>query len=266
MTSRPNIPAAMKREVRQRCGFGCAICGCPVYDYEHIEGYETTGHRVDAITLLCPTHHREKTVGRLPTGAVAEANSNPFNGAGQLVPGHPLYFDPRRQLELRIGSCHFLPHADSPSTVGLAVFGDFALGIGIDPEGRAIVDIDVRDDANRLILRVIRGEMRFARDIWDVEFVGPRLHLRRRLRDTVIDVQLDAPAGLVAVGSANFHLHGVHILAGRQANEGGFELPQTRNSLIGGTFIGSGAAVGEPLPTRTLFAFPSADYIRGPYA
>lgn len=32
-----NIPLPIQREVRQRCGFGCVICGMPLYEYEHME-------------------------------------------------------------------------------------------------------------------------------------------------------------------------------------------------------------------------------------
>lgn len=31
-----NIPLSIQRKVRQRCGFGCVICGMPLYEYEHM--------------------------------------------------------------------------------------------------------------------------------------------------------------------------------------------------------------------------------------
>jgi 5-methylcytosine-specific restriction endonuclease McrA len=36
---RPKIPEGVKREVRQRCGFGCVICGLPIYEYDHLVPY-----------------------------------------------------------------------------------------------------------------------------------------------------------------------------------------------------------------------------------
>ncbi len=39
---RPKIPLPIQREVRQRCGFGCVICGLPLYDYDHIIGWAET--------------------------------------------------------------------------------------------------------------------------------------------------------------------------------------------------------------------------------
>lgn len=62
MNNRPNIPAKLKRKVRQRCGFGRIICGLPIYEYDHIVEYSKTKHHNEGeLTLLCPTHHSMKT-------------------------------------------------------------------------------------------------------------------------------------------------------------------------------------------------------------
>jgi len=57
------IPAAVKRTVRQACGFGCMVCGEAIYEYEHIdpEFAEAKEHSPDAIGLLCPTCHARVT-------------------------------------------------------------------------------------------------------------------------------------------------------------------------------------------------------------
>jgi 5-methylcytosine-specific restriction endonuclease McrA len=80
MTDRPPIPSKIKREVRQRCGFGCVICGSPIYEYEHmVEWCKTHHHRADELTLLCSQHHAEKTKRLLPEEKVKAANNNPYN-------------------------------------------------------------------------------------------------------------------------------------------------------------------------------------------
>ena len=77
---RPEIAHPMKREVRQRCGFGCVICGLRLYTYEHMEGWRKVHrHVVSEITLLCDRHQRERTNGLLPLAAVRDANANPHN-------------------------------------------------------------------------------------------------------------------------------------------------------------------------------------------
>lgn len=58
MNERPPIPAKIKRLVRQRCGFGCVICGSPIYEYDHIVNWsETHHHKAEELTLLCSKHH-----------------------------------------------------------------------------------------------------------------------------------------------------------------------------------------------------------------
>lgn len=57
------IPADVKREIRQRCGFGCVNCGSPFYDYEHWNPpFEDLDEdpSADGITLCCPNCHRKK--------------------------------------------------------------------------------------------------------------------------------------------------------------------------------------------------------------
>ncbi|WP_198036130.1 hypothetical protein [Salegentibacter sp. T436] len=66
-----NIPLPIQREVRQRCGFGCVICGLPLYEYEHMEEWaKVKRHDAEEITLLCDRHHREKTAGLLPKAVI----------------------------------------------------------------------------------------------------------------------------------------------------------------------------------------------------
>jgi predicted restriction endonuclease len=63
---RPAIPEHISRTVRQQCGFGCAICGMPFFEYEHIEEWaDVKEHTVENILLLCPNHHSSKTTKKL---------------------------------------------------------------------------------------------------------------------------------------------------------------------------------------------------------
>src|SRR4030042_2333444 len=79
-----NIPLPIQREVRRRCGFGCVICGMPLYEFEHMLGWAKVPRPVtEEITLMCDQHHRERTAGLLPIEAVSEANANPYNLRGE---------------------------------------------------------------------------------------------------------------------------------------------------------------------------------------
>lgn len=74
-----NIPRHVKRTVRQRCGFGCVICGNAIYDYEHFdpEFKDCKEHSENGITLLCLRHHGKKGRDFLAQKIVVAANANP---------------------------------------------------------------------------------------------------------------------------------------------------------------------------------------------
>ena len=102
-----NIPLPIQREVRQRCGFGCVICGLPLYEYEHMaEWASVKRHVADEITLLCDQHHREKTGGLLPKEVVSQANLNPFNLRENVSKPYNLHFS-GKDAEIEIGGNSF---------------------------------------------------------------------------------------------------------------------------------------------------------------
>src|SRR5690349_14336280 len=77
---RPAIPDPIKRVVRQRCGFGCVICGFPLVHYDHMTEWSVVReHRADNLTLLCPNHHQQKTNGLLTEEQVRAADAKPYN-------------------------------------------------------------------------------------------------------------------------------------------------------------------------------------------
>src|SRR5215467_7010159 len=104
---RPAIPEPTKRLIRQRCGFGCVICGLPLYEYEHMLGWANVErHEAAEITLLCDQHHRERTNGLLPIEAVKQANTDPINFKTGLAKPYDLHFE-GDECEVLIGSNRF---------------------------------------------------------------------------------------------------------------------------------------------------------------
>lgn len=74
-----NIPSDIKLKIRQRCGFGCVICGSGIIQYEHVdpEFFEAREHNPDNMTLLCPQCHEKVTKGFWSKDRVKEAMKNP---------------------------------------------------------------------------------------------------------------------------------------------------------------------------------------------
>lgn len=51
-----SIPAQIKHSVRQRCGFGCVICGSPIYEYDHMLGFAEVDRHVASKSHCCASH------------------------------------------------------------------------------------------------------------------------------------------------------------------------------------------------------------------
>ena len=109
-TNREHIPESIKRAVRQRCGFGCVICGMPVFDYEHIEEYsKVKKHEEHNITLLCPNHHSATTTTKLTKERIIESDNNPYNiRKGNCFTSSYNVVD-NKNIDITIGSNTFTP-------------------------------------------------------------------------------------------------------------------------------------------------------------
>lgn len=66
------IPAEVRREVRQRSKFGCVLCRCGFYQYEHIDPTfeDATEHDPDYICCLCGACHDLITRGHFSKEAI----------------------------------------------------------------------------------------------------------------------------------------------------------------------------------------------------
>lgn len=254
--TRPPIPAAIRLALRKRCGFGCVMCGSPVFDYEHVDGFEVTGHDVDRMTLLCPFHHREKTAGRLPVDIVRAADAAPFNVGAKLTAGHPLYF---RGAAARV----LLGNAALGTKPVDGVGGEYACGIIVDgavavgfrfSDGHLRLDLELRDINNRTMIRIVDGELRLAVSNWDVKFEGRKLQIRSGAGQIMLEMVLNAPDE-VHITAAKTYFNHVPIFAGKYAALGGLEVWEF---VIADLTIENGSIViGEPrrgYPTGMILA------------
>jgi hypothetical protein len=208
-----DIPEPIKRHVRQRCGFGCVICGLPLFEYEHLKGWANVQrHMAEEITLLCDRHHREKTAGLLPLADVAAADVNPFNRRAGVSASYDLHFAGNR-CELVIGSNRaVIDHlAEGTGMCALMVDGVSLAHFRLS-EGRLLLSFLLFDEINRLILRVLDNEVVYVADIWDIELVGTNLVLRQAARQILADIVFDPDAGRVIVSRGRFLLNGVEVL------------------------------------------------------
>lgn len=170
------IPAAVRRSVRQRCGFGCVICGASIYEYDHFDPpfAEATSHRPEGITLLCPTHHAERTRGVLPFGLLLRANAKPAARLNGYTSVERPYFD--HVPSLAIGGGMLVQDTPIPLMVRGVPIIEFLAPEAGSPVARINATLTSGDGAN--LLRIFENEWIVENGVWDYEWVGRRMTIR----------------------------------------------------------------------------------------
>jgi hypothetical protein len=207
-----NIPLGMKREVRQRCGFGCVICGLPLYEYEHMEGWANVmRHIAHEITLLCDSHHKERTNGLLPLEKVRESNLNPYN------------------LRSGISSSYLLHYSGDSPSVGIAgntfksalleAAGSFSPVImdGTSPlsfrleDGHVLFSFNANNGLGIPVIKIVDNELQYVvGSAWDFQFQGRILTVRNGPGDIFLELEFAVPSRL-NIKRGGFFWNGVRI-------------------------------------------------------
>ncbi|MGE8571540.1 MAG: cell division protein [Acinetobacter amyesii] len=207
-----NIPLPIQREVRQRCGFGCVICGMPLYEYEHMEEWALVKrHIADEITLLCDQHHREKTSGLLPKEQVRRANEKPFNLQEGISKPYLLHFSGEEAI-VEIGGNIFSCKDQGYGTamVPISVDGTPLIGL-IIADGHFLLNLVIFNEYNTPILHIKNNQLIFKPLAWDIQLVGTTLTLRENHRKILIEIEF-CPPNKVIFKRGRFLRNGIEIL------------------------------------------------------
>jgi hypothetical protein len=186
------IPDPVRREIRQRCGFGCVICGLPLYTYEHMLGWATVQrHVADEMTLLCDQHQRERTNGLLPISEVQAHNQNPVNRKSGSSAPYNLYYS-GDYCEVDIGS-NVLTAPMMSDLVAVQVDGEPLVGFRFE-DGHYLLNVLLFNEVNEPVLQILDNELIYSAEPWDIELVGTRLTVRAAARKIFIDIVFEPPA------------------------------------------------------------------------
>lgn len=207
-----NIPLPIQREVRQRCGFGCVICGLPLYEYEHMEEWAIVKrHKAEEITLLCDQHHREKTAGLLPKEEVLKANSDPYNLKENVSKPYNLHFS-GKTAEVEIGKNFFTCKDSGYGTQMIPLLIDNTPLIGIVlADGHFLLNIIIFDEFNNPILRIRNNQLYYSVNPWDIQLIGTKLTIREAQRKILIEINFEPP-NKIKINKGRFLYNGVEIL------------------------------------------------------
>lgn len=203
-----SIPEQVKRDVRQRCGFGCVICGSAIYQYEHFDPVfaEASAHLAEGIVLLCAFCHERKTKGLMAAATVAAANANPRCKKQGFSFG-PFDLGAGAFPEIVVGTLK----GRNVRTL-IRVYGDEILSIRPPdaPESPFLLNAFLCDSSGQEVLKIVDNEWQTHADNWDVEVVGSRISIRRGLGDIVLTLRAEPPDRLV-VERLNMSHKGVGI-------------------------------------------------------
>lgn len=229
-----NVPLPIQREVRQRCGFGCVICGMPLYEYEHLEGWANVHrHVADEITLLCDRHHREKTAGLLPIQDVKSANAAPLNLRQGSSSPYRLHFS-GPDATVWIGNNNFSGQLHDGLFMYPLIIDQAAL-IGFAFEaGHLLLTLNVFDEHNFPVLIIENNHLKYSVDTWDIQFVARNLIIRVASRNILIELEFRPPSE-IAVLRGRFLLNGVEVLVRKDD----CSIVNTGDTFSGTTFLGA---------------------------
>jgi hypothetical protein len=230
---RPAIPENVKREVRMRCGFGCVLCGSPIYQYDHMHEWSKGGmHEPSNLTLLCASHHEEKTKKLLPVEKVREADSAPFNRSREKSPAHVIHYF-GDNFEIFMGSLKFTQKLTPERGCSLVkVNSETLLNIRIDQDSLLITLKLSASDGSPLVT-IVDNELAYKTASWDVQFVGRALTVREGKGSIRARLSFDPPRRLNLQRGSFIH-EGLQVTVDPQ----GIHVPDHNIHLGGGVWDG----------------------------
>jgi hypothetical protein len=188
------IPADIRRAVRQRCGFGCVVCGCPIVDYDHFDPAfkDAESHDANGITLLCGTCHGKKNRKLLSNDEVRRNNANPRARQNGFI-RDAVFLGPSVPL-VRFGGAVFL------SEQIVACDDEILFGFSAAEEAGAPVRLQAHlcDKDGRQLLEIVDNVWEAGVDNFDVE-TSSGILIRGADGEVVLKIVFREPDNLIVV-------------------------------------------------------------------
>ena len=188
------VPADVKRVIRQRCGFGCVICGYGFYEYEHFDPdfTDATEHNPKGMTLLCSQCNQKRARGRLSAETVAKANANPKclerGFTSELFDFHS------EPLEIVFGGLTFYNCQHLIVVNGRPIL---TVQAPQEPNSPMLLSGVFCDPVERETLKIHENEWTVESNTWDVECEGARITIRSAQRQITLVLKMNPPTGII---------------------------------------------------------------------
>jgi len=178
-----DIPEPVRRQVRQRCGFGCVLCGCAIIQNHHFDPpfEEAREHLASGITLLCGRCHDKRTRGMIGDKPIREADANPFCRRAGVV--KDILFEAAPVRTVRLGCLRF-----SGQTI-IQVRDTVLFGFSqSDPGSPLLLNASLPGAEGKPLLGIVNNEWQTGLDHFDVYTEGPRLFIKENLGETALEM------------------------------------------------------------------------------
>jgi hypothetical protein len=205
------IPAEVKRLVRQRCGFGCVICGLGIVQYEHVdpEFKDARTHDPDCIALLCPQCHAKVTTRMWSKARVKLAMRSPkCKQVGytreffDFIEDHPM---------IRFGGVLL---RNCPTPIQVAGYPLFSIKPPESPDAPFLLSGMFTDANGNVSLVIEDNEWQAFTTAWDIEVQGQSITIRERHRAVHLVLRVNPPRELIveklsmSLGGIGFEANG----------------------------------------------------------
>ena len=217
MENRPPIPPEIKRAVRERCGYGCVLCGAQPYDYDHMVEYEIVKcHEAENLTLLCKHHHGEKTLKNLPRERIEQANQAPYNLSSGKTKYRLLYYA-GNSVEVHIGGNTFKYSGmeDGFRFIPLQIDGQEIIAFSYEA-GNLLLSFVSFDRLNQKVVEIIDNEITHSTFVWDAEWSANKLTLREGNGRFLLRLLFQTP-NIIKIDKGFFHLNSTDLLLDKEA-------------------------------------------------
>ncbi|MEU6676981.1 hypothetical protein [Streptomyces sp. NPDC046925] len=160
------------------------------------EWAKTKKHNAEEITLLCPTHHSEKTRGLLPVSDVVSADKNPHNKKFGISKNLPLRYSGNSCL-INMGTNRFVSNFEHDTLVTPLAVRDYPVFQVKKEDEQILLTLRVFDRDGNPLVDIEENELVFSASTWDIELVGKRLTIRGGLRKILAEMEFHTPSAIV---------------------------------------------------------------------
>lgn len=213
------IPAEIKREVRQRCGFGCVRCGLALYDYEHFDPdfKDAREHSPKGITLLCMQCNQKRMRGMLSVETVRSANKNPIClDKGFANETFDFGTEP---MEIQFAGLRF---TNCDTLIEINGFPLLSIHPPEEPSGPYRLSGRFADQTGEITLAIRNNVWAAGSNNWDVECVGSKITIRNGPREIAL-VLKSAPPRRLIVEQLNMQFEGIRLRGSNELLEISFD-------------------------------------------